>query len=110
MTSKHESGSKVTLFALEVVATIFIKWWFLLDDDKPLLKILVVRKPTYKKWWLTSREFVGNQPIKNGGWTSREFVGNQPIKNGGWTSREFVVVCDGLFPGTICFFPTLTFA
>ena len=32
------------------------KWWFLLDDDKPLRK----------DWW------IGNQPIKYGGWTSRE--------------------------------------
>ena len=32
------------------------KWWFLLDDDKPL----------GKEWW------VGNQPIKYGGWTSSE--------------------------------------
>ena len=31
------------------------KWWFPLEDDKPLLKItkiVVVREPTYKKWWL----------------------------------------------------------
>ena len=28
------------------------KWWFLLEDDKPLLQKVVVRKPTYKKWWL----------------------------------------------------------
>ena len=28
------------------------KWWFLLQDDKPLLQKVVVRKPTYKKWWL----------------------------------------------------------
>ena len=33
----------------------FSKWWFLLDDGKPLLKY----------WWFV------NQPIKNGGLTSR---------------------------------------
>ena len=33
----------------------FMKWWFLLYDDKPY----------YKEWWFA------NQPIKNGGWTSR---------------------------------------
>jgi len=33
---------------LEVVATIK-KWWFLLKDDKPLLKKMVVRKLTSKK-------------------------------------------------------------
>ena len=34
----------------------FKKRWFLLDDDKPLLKKMVIRK---------------NQAIKTGGWTSR---------------------------------------
>lgn len=29
----------------------FSKWLFLLDDDKPIKKIMV-RKPTYQKWWL----------------------------------------------------------
>ena len=36
----------------------FKKWWFLLEDYKPLLK----------KWWF------GNPPIKKGGWTSRDDI------------------------------------
>ena len=32
--------------------TIKKRWCFLLDDDKSLLKSMVVRKPTYEKWWL----------------------------------------------------------
>ena len=30
----------------------FTRWCFILDDDKSILKKLVVGKPTRKKWWL----------------------------------------------------------
>ena len=45
----RESESKT----LEVVATIFLKWWnsFWKMIFTPT-KIMVVRKPTYKTWWL----------------------------------------------------------
>ena len=55
----------------------FKKWWFLLDDHKPLI-LIVVRKPTYKKLRLDFQGFptvhhLASKPwrMKNGRWDCR---------------------------------------
>ena len=51
-------GARYILYIYPGSQPPFKKWWFLLEDDKPLVK----------SWWF------GNQPIKNGGWTSRVYI------------------------------------
>ena len=62
--------------SLEVVATIKKNGGSFKEDDKPPTQKMVVRKPSYKKWWL---DFQGNSQVEQMG--VRHFKRISPFLN-----------------------------